>query len=389
MATPIRSKKLKQASAWYKAQLDLHRRISKKARDLLASILKSGGVQCLDISSRIKDRDSFLKKAAKPKYKEPSSELKDVVGLRVITYFDSATKAVCEIIEREFKIDPAHSIDRGKLLGADRVGYRSVHYVATFSDERLKLTEYREFSGVCFEIQVRSILQHAWAEIEHDRRFKFPGELPPAINRRFSILAGVLELADREFDEIVSSIDKFAEQTLRESADRKSASRPINAVRVSAYLTGRFKDRIISGDVMPGLGAMNKSAETLLAELARFGVKTIGDLVKLIPANFDQIVAEFSRPTTFARILRLAMLLDDPTRYFEHAFRNDWSYVSDDVFAIVEAKYSNIRQLLVEHGIHLESEMRQDYDPDPEDYGPDPEDYDPDPEDYEVPEPDD
>ncbi len=62
--------------------------------------------------------------------------------------------------------------------------------VAEIKDDRIILPEYQKFKDKKFEIQIRTILQHAWAEIEHDRDYKFTGELPINIKRRFRILAG-------------------------------------------------------------------------------------------------------------------------------------------------------------------------------------------------------
>src|SRR5205085_6657438 len=63
--------------------------------------------------------------------------------------------------------------------------------------------------GLKVEIQTRSILQHAWAEIEHDIGYKRASGLPSAFQRRFSRLAGLLEMADQEFVSINSELRKY------------------------------------------------------------------------------------------------------------------------------------------------------------------------------------
>src|SRR5690606_2630134 len=110
----------------------------------------------------------------------------------------------CEIIKPLFVIDPDHSIDKTKELGTDKVGYRSIHYVAKLTNERLILPEYQKFRDLSFEIQIRTIIEHAWADISHERNYKFNGVLPPEndIERRFSLAAVTLELVDREFDSL-------------------------------------------------------------------------------------------------------------------------------------------------------------------------------------------
>ena len=53
-------------------------------------------------------------------------------------------------------------------------------------------------------VQIRTVLQHAWAEFEHDIRYKgvVPDEHAFDLDRRFTLAAGLLGLADREFSAI-------------------------------------------------------------------------------------------------------------------------------------------------------------------------------------------
>ena len=65
--------------------------------------------------------------------------------------------------------------------------------------ERMVLRENKAFEGLKCEIQIRSVLQHAWAEIEHDLGYKSELTIPKEVRRSFSRLAGLLELGDKEF----------------------------------------------------------------------------------------------------------------------------------------------------------------------------------------------
>jgi ppGpp synthetase/RelA/SpoT-type nucleotidyltranferase len=58
------------------------------------------------------------------------------------------------------------------MAAGDELGYQSVHYLVQFSPERCALPEYQRFQGRIAEIQVRTVLQHGWAEIEHDIQYK-------------------------------------------------------------------------------------------------------------------------------------------------------------------------------------------------------------------------
>lgn len=63
---------------------------------------------------------------------------------------------------------------------------------------------------------MRSILQHAWAEIEHDIGYKSELVIPGPIRRKFSRLAGLLELADLEFSSVRKDIKRYSEKVGRE-----------------------------------------------------------------------------------------------------------------------------------------------------------------------------
>jgi putative GTP pyrophosphokinase len=177
--------------------------------NILREAIESRGLKVNVIQSRAKEEESFGKKAAtpsaqnpgEPKYKDPMSEITDLAGVRVITFFPSTVNEVCDLVQQEFdvieRVDHTASAER-----EERLGYLSIHCLIRLAPNRSRLSEYRKFVGLAAEIQIRTVLQHAWAEIEHDIRYKSTSAIPQAISRRFMALAGLLEIADREFEAI-------------------------------------------------------------------------------------------------------------------------------------------------------------------------------------------
>jgi putative GTP pyrophosphokinase len=177
-------------------------------RSVIASLLRDERVLHQSLEARAKTAESFGRKAAfpsednpeKPKYPDPMAEITDLAAVRVITYLLDDVERVNEIVEREFEI-VEKSTRSGLLDEGERLGYQSIHYLVRFASPRCDLVEYARFKDLVVEIQVRTILQHAWAEIEHDIQYK-SRETTLSIKRRFASLAGVVEIADREFQAI-------------------------------------------------------------------------------------------------------------------------------------------------------------------------------------------
>lgn len=177
---------------------------------LIGVSLAQKGIVVHSITSRIKEAKSLEKKIEKKRDKYSSLEdLTDIAGIRIITYFEDDADIISKIIKEEFSIDEDNSIDKRAILDPDRFGYLSVHYVIALRSGRVALPEYRKYAGCKVEIQIRSILQHAWAEIEHDLGYKSKVAIPREIRRNFSRLAGLLEIADQEFKQIRRHLKEY------------------------------------------------------------------------------------------------------------------------------------------------------------------------------------
>ena len=116
-------------------------------------------------------------------------------------------------------IDEAPSEDKAEDLGADRMGYRAVHLVGTIRSDRVMSLEWTSFRDLLFEVQVTTVLQHGWAEFEHDRGYKFiGGELRLDLKRRLRLVAAMLESADLEIDRLAVEIEAY-ERSVREDSN--------------------------------------------------------------------------------------------------------------------------------------------------------------------------
>lgn len=191
--------------------------LEKITSGLISTLLTNEGLTIHSLTSRCKTEKSLMGKIVRPdKNYNSINDLTDIFGLRITTYFSDHVDLISNLIEREFKIDDLNSIDKRKAIEPDRFGYMSLHLVVEHSDLRTNLPEYHKFKGIKFEIQIRTILQHAWAEIEHDIGYKSREQVPINLRRKFSRLSGLLELADEEFLSIRKNISEYKSE-LKES----------------------------------------------------------------------------------------------------------------------------------------------------------------------------
>lgn len=193
----------------YEAVRPAYEECAQAVYSVLNTALQAEGVPVHSIEARAKTPESFGEKASipaddnpnSPKYEDPLAEISDLAGVRVITLLLDTVDRVSSLIEQEFDV-LERSTKSGLLEDGERLGYQSVHFLVQFSSARSCLPEYARFEKRVTEIQVRTILQHVWAEIEHDIQYKAVDTIPSSIRRRFVSLAGLVEIADREFQAI-------------------------------------------------------------------------------------------------------------------------------------------------------------------------------------------
>lgn len=179
----------------YRAEHNIYAALREDAMRLIEGLIEGAGIKIHHLTSRLKTPSSLREKIhRKPGRYVQLGDVTDLVGLRIITYFEQDVAAVARALEAVFEVDWDNSVDKSKVHDPDRFGYLGVHYVMRFIG--------REYGGGLsprFEVQIRSILQHAWAEIEHDLGYKSRAAVPREVQRRFYRLAGLLEMADEEF----------------------------------------------------------------------------------------------------------------------------------------------------------------------------------------------
>lgn len=282
----------------YDSQQRTFSSFSNSLKSLIESFLLNSNIEVHTISSRVKDRASLEQKILSKGTYECLSDITDVIGVRIITHYADDVDLIAKIIEKEFSIDKENSIDKRATLEPDRFGYLSLHYIVTLKKDRLNLTEYSAFKEIKAEIQIRSILQHTWAEIEHDTGYKSNTGIPDEIRRRFSRLAGLLEIADSEFIEIKKLINKH--RTKIEKDIKKGAGNiPIDQISLIEFINNNEIYKNLAIKIANDTGfvvtttATNSNLEPILVALKHFNIKNLSELENKIQLYSDGVIKRF------------------------------------------------------------------------------------------------
>lgn len=308
---------------WYKDKRYIYHDLSKAIQDIIVKILKTKKIDSHYITSRAKEMSSFKEKI-KGGINYSPNEMRDLSGIRIICYVRSDVDKVCSVIEQNFDIVKNLSMDKSNILGESQLGYLSIHYVARLPTSRTVLDEYKNYQGLLFEIQVRTILQHAWAEIEHDRLYKYSGNLPKDIPRRFYLVAGLLESADNEFQRL-NDIELEYSKEIKSKTKTGELDIPINSTSLLLYLLEKF------GNV-PNIEPVFYSNDFMgecIKDLERLGINSLEKLSKIIPPNLSSEFKKHGFKGDFGDIITDSLLIHFGDEYF----KNNWKKYWNDMFA--------------------------------------------------------
>ncbi len=226
-------------AAQYAATFPQVQRATDHYAQVVTDLLDEAGINYLSVTARAKAVKSFAAKAARTEdgratHRDPLTEISDQVGVRVVTYLQRDVDAVARLLAAELEL--LDDRDMGvETARQGHFGYASRHLLVRLRDGG----DETQVGDRAAQVQVRTVLQHAWAEFEHATRYKgeVPEEHAPDLDRRFTLAAGLLELADREF----SDIHERLQSAQPSPADRPSSS-GMQPDDLAQFLTARYTE---------------------------------------------------------------------------------------------------------------------------------------------------
>lgn len=165
-----------------------------------------GGLPRIDrVQARSKSPDRFMAKALKEdggvrKYSDPINEIQDQIGARIVTFYSDDVNSVCSFVEKYFR-----HIEKRKVVpdSVTEFGYFGFHYIVRIPSDVLDAEWDSTVVPTHFELQIKTLFQHAWSEANHDLGYKeLSGDLSPDEKRKMAWASAQAWGADQIFNEL-------------------------------------------------------------------------------------------------------------------------------------------------------------------------------------------
>ena len=279
----------------YRDNLNTYEKVRQIVVDKLNEIVKKLGITVNNVGSRVKTEQSLEGKLKRKgeKYKN-IFDITDIVGAMVVTFYSDDVDKFSSVIESTFDVDWNNCIDKRKIYDDNQFGYMSLHFVCKIPKSLYFDEDNPLINEIPFEIQLKTILQHVWASIQHDIGYKYDVEIPKEYLRVMYRLSGLLELADDEFKRIRVKIDEYRQKVKSFVASGNFDDIELNGDSFSAYLElGTLNKVNESISNINNIEIIETSLDRFLPILKTFGISTLGDLHKMVN-NYSDLAYRFA-----------------------------------------------------------------------------------------------
>lgn len=206
------------------------------------------------VQIRIKEWGSIKSKIETKRFnvKKTLIELQDLIGVRCILLSIKDIQKVENVIKSDFEV--VKKYNPSEKLNHDQFGYNSVHYILKVPDYWKKVPSFKNLDDFSFELQIRTLSQHIWAETSTAFNYKQIENVPRELLRGMGRISALLETVDFEIDRLITE-----RQNYRDNLDHaeNSKNETLNIDLTESILKNAFGERITNGE----------SLEILFAEL--------------------------------------------------------------------------------------------------------------------------
>ena len=229
----------------YRSLLPVYSEMAEIIPEKLKGFFDDAGLIVAAVEHRVKTEGSLTGKLQLKGGKYSSIyDITDIIGIRVITFYIDDVDKVASVLERLFEIDWENSVDKRKAHETDSFGYLSLHYICRIPESAYTDPEHPEINKIRFEVQMRTVLQHAWANMNHDTGYKSGVEIPKVYLRNLSRLAGMLELVDDEFSRIRRELADYRRKVQQLVASGNLSEVALDGDSFRSYISIKPFDRL-------------------------------------------------------------------------------------------------------------------------------------------------
>jgi putative GTP pyrophosphokinase len=249
--------------------------------------------------------------------------IQDFAGIRVVCLYKRDVDRIEAIVHDEF--DVLETVDKLEEKSTDRFGYLARHYIAKLNLETSG-ARYEDLKNLVFEVQIRTILQDAWAIIDHHLVYKHESEVPVHLQRQLKRIAALFEIADDQFNQIYQDINEYDVEPSNssQSAIEQFLRHKLDLDSFLAYLSWKFNDVPIQeglDDARFVFDLINKNKYTTLQHLDEAVQLTDQD-----KAEIARLLREQGREGQNNAAYRtyLALAISDEDFRKKHRFGSKW-----------------------------------------------------------------
>lgn len=256
---------------------------SEVARQLQHLIEREQIQLAVPIQFRAKSFNSIADKIKEGRFtiKKSILELQDLAGFRTITLFKRDAMKIVELLSSQFEIIKQYNTE--DKLQESEFGYSSIHVVCKLKDNWLNIPSFSSFKDIKFEIQVRTLSQHSWAEASNIFQYKKEDNVPKPLKRSISRISALLETVDLEFERLLSERGVYKEEIKQQS---ETDSNKLNVDLLEEILNQKLPSNFRFTD---------SDYSELLDHLIVLGYSTPQSLSELIAKHLNNALLENSK----------------------------------------------------------------------------------------------
>jgi len=190
---------------------------------------------------------------------------------RVVYLYKTDLPEIEHLIESEFEV--IEKVDKVEEQESDKFGYGALHYLVHLG-RKSSGARYDDLRGMVCEIQVRTVLQDAWAVVAHHLSYKQESDIPKALRRKLNSLSGLFETADDQFDQVRTERSQYLKTIRSKKSDADFLKQEINLDTFVEFLKWKFPQL--------KLGGSETHATRVLSRLTDYGYKKLSELDDIV-----------------------------------------------------------------------------------------------------------